>query len=242
MSKFKRSKKKAVVSIQYRCGRFLHQKGEIVWLKKKKNVVEELYYGNLNFSIREFKEGSKYARLVEQELEIKKALEILNCPSLDQTEKTVEYVHTGGIVEEIVNAHPNDLVLLNSVSKKLVEYKDKEIDDINRYVDTLKIERLKDVQTLLNNIHYITEIEYSCDDAVFGKNIIEGVDRLNYDSDLEDYINFKQYAEDRKRDFSEIIEDDMRLIYYGNQADMREIFENAQKLVEEQEQVPIQMK
>ena len=168
-----------------------------------------------------FADRKEYLFLPCEQSAIDKAMERLGVSSLDRVGVSIYEDNVPENVMEI--GESTDLSELNHFASILEKVGDKELEYLSKLVEFTKVDNIADLETLTNSMFEIeTHLNIkNCEQLGF--NMIMHSGRFDVDENLEDYINFEQYGEDKLQSEKGIFTDKGYLSYIGYNQNMIEM-------------------
>ncbi|WP_317854287.1 antirestriction protein ArdA [Chakrabartyella piscis] len=141
--------------------------------------------------------SEEYLDLPCEESEIQKAMERLEVASLDDTSITILYHNLPDKIEDILHEIECDLQPLNESAKTLHQVGEREYDYLEKLAIMTKINTVQELDTLCHCMHEFEVFPNIHTPEAYGQYMICDSGRYEYDENLEEYIDFKRYGENR---------------------------------------------
>ncbi|WP_317855110.1 antirestriction protein ArdA [Chakrabartyella piscis] len=141
--------------------------------------------------------SEEYLDLPCEESEIQKAMERLEVASLDDTFITILYHNLPDKIEDILHEIECDLHPLNEIANALHQVGEREYDYLEKLSVMTKINTVQELDTLCHCMHKFEVFPNIHTPEAYGQYMICDSGRYEYDENLEEYIDFKAYGENR---------------------------------------------
>lgn len=172
-----------------------------------RNEPQDLYFGKtlpqylnggkvFNIALRT-DTSEEYLDLPCEDSAIQKALERLDAESLENTSVTILYHNLPSNIEEILYEIENDVQRLNDMAQTLEEVGGRESSHLEKLARYTKVSTTEELQTLCRCMHEFELFPNIRTPEAYGQYMICDSGHYEYDENLEEYIDFKSYGENR---------------------------------------------
>ncbi|WP_312645154.1 antirestriction protein ArdA [Hydrogenoanaerobacterium sp.] len=219
---------------------------------KNGNAIEQIYDGT-NFPYYQYddtpiilllntQDRFEYLYLPVEQSELNKALERLGVESLENTSWQVEQHNLPDNIADMVINNQIGLDSLNQFTTIFKTMGDREVSALSELVDFTKITTAEQLKTLSDCMY-----EFECFPGVhtphqYGRHIICESGHFEYDENLEDYIDFQSYAQDKISRETGVFTDKGYLLYHGYNQEMQNILRQTLGLKTKEMQEPQELK
>ena len=222
-------------------------------LYKNSNVPEQIYNGK-QFPPYHWKEtvatiqltakgANEFIYLPCSDVEIEKALIRLETPYLHDCEVTIIDDNFSKKVLEIISADASPLIKIDALNKLAGYYKEIGIHDIEYFeklMDYVKPRTVDEIFVLADSIYEFELFDGIDSVESYGRYMICDSGHFEYDSNLEEYIDFKRYGQDKMAHEFGAFSEKGYIAYHGyNQKLANLLFENLGMVFPEQEELKI---
>lgn len=220
-------------------------------LYKNSNVPEQIYNGK-QFPPYHWKESvatiqltakgaNEFIYLPCSDVEIEKALIRLETPYLHDCEVTILDENFSKEVLDIISADTVPLIKIDTLNKLAGYYKEigsHDIEYFEKLMDYVKPRTVEDIFALADSMYEFELFDSIKSAESYGRYMICDSGHFEYDSNLEDYIDFKRYGQEKMaHDFGAFSEKGY-ITYHGyNQKLANILFESLGMVFPEQEEL-----
>jgi len=209
-------------------------------LYKNNNVPEQVYNGK-QFPPYLWKETiaavqltakgeNEYIYLPCSDVEVEKALMRLETPYLHDCEVAVDSHSFPDSILNIVSSNATSVIkvdALNNLAKHYSEMGNQDTRYFEKLMDHIKPRTIDEVFALAESMYEFELFDGIKDIESYGRYMICESGRFEYDSNLEEYIDFKRYAREKMAQEDGAFSDKGYIIYHGyNQKLANLLFEN----------------
>ncbi len=219
---------------------------------QNRNSPEQIYDGT-NFPYYQYEDTPitllinaqsrfEYLYLPIEQNELNKALERLGIESLEDTSWQVEKHNLPDNIADMVINNQTGLDSLNQFAAILKTMGEREVPTLSELVDFTKITTAEQLKTLSDCMY-----EFECFAGVhtpqqYGRYMICESGHFEYDENLEDYIDFQSYGQDKISRETGVFTDKGYLLYHGYNQEMQNILRQTLGLKTKEMQEPQELK
>lgn len=221
-------------------------------LYQNRNSPEQIYDGT-NFPYYQYEDTPitlllntqgrlEYLYLPIENSELNKALERLGTESLGDVFWQVDQHNLPDNIADMVINNQIGLDSLNQFTAIFKTMGDREVSALSELVDFTKITTAEQLKTLSDCMY---EFEYFPDvhtPQQYGRHMICESGHFEYDENLEDYIDFQSYGQDKVSRETEVFTDKGYLLYHGYNQEMQNILRQTLGLKTKEMQEPQELK
>lgn len=219
---------------------------------KNDNAIEQIYDGT-NFPYYQYEDTPitllintqsrfEYLYLPIEQNELNKALERLGVESLEDTSWQVEQHNLPDNIADMVINNQTGLDSLNQFAAMFKTMGEREVSTLSELVDFTKITTAEQLKTLSDCMY-----EFECFTGIhtpqqYGRYMICESGHFEYDENLEDYIDFQSYGQDKISRETGVFTDKGYLLYHGYNQEMQNILRQTLGLKTKEMQEPQELK
>lgn len=219
-------------------------------LFKNSNEPEQIYNGK-QFPQYHWKETVATIQLAAQganefiylpcsDVEIEKALMRLETPYLQDCEVAIDSHNFSDRIIDIVSADATPLIKIDALNKLAGYYKEignHDIEYFEKLMDYVKPRTVDEIFALADSMYEFEVFDGIDSVESYGRYMICDSGHFEYDSNLEEYIDFKRYGEEKMANEFGAFSEKGYIIYHGyNQKLANLLFENLGMVFPEQEE------
>ena len=165
----------------------------------------------------------EYLYLPIKQSELNKALERLGAESLVEIHWQVEEHNIPDNLADMVVKDQSDLYALNQIAKIFKEMGQREVISLSELAAFVKITKAEELKTLAGCMYEFESFPDIHTPEQYGKYMICESGRFEYDENLEDYIDFKSYGQDKISRETGAFTSKGYLLYHGYDLEMQGI-------------------
>ncbi len=158
-----------------------------------------------------------------QESEISKALDRLDVTSLEEVTIEVEDYNTSFEIYELLTKDIANIDILNNVTAQLKELDNSSMEQLTALAENIQIETQEELSTLVKSMFEFEFYKNIKNPVEYGKYLISESGYFNYDENLEEYIDFARYGEEKINNQKGIFTNQGYISYLGYNEDMIKI-------------------
>jgi len=166
---------------------------------------------------------SEYLYLPMEQSEMNKALERLGAKSLEEIHWQVEEHNIPDNLADMAVKDQSDLYALNQIAKIFKEMGQREVISLSELAAFVKITKAEELKTLAGCMYEFESFPDIHTPEQYGKYMICESGRFEYDENLEDYIDFKFYGQDKISRETGAFTSKGYLLYHGYDLEMQGI-------------------
>lgn len=166
---------------------------------------------------------SEYLYLPMEQSEMNKALERLGAKSLEEIHWQVEEHNIPDNLADMAVKDQSDLYALNQIAKIFKEMGQREVISLSELAAFVKITKAEELKTLAGCMYEFESFPDIHTPEQYGKYMICESGRFEYDENLEDYIDFKSYGQDKISRETGAFTSKGYLLYHGYDLEMQGI-------------------
>ncbi|MFA7147159.1 MAG: antirestriction protein ArdA [Candidatus Riflebacteria bacterium] len=166
---------------------------------------------------------SEYLYLPMEQSEMNKALERLGAKSLEEIHWQVEEHNIPDNLADMAVKDQSDLYALNQIAKIFKEMGQREVISLSELAAFVKITKAEELKTLAGCMYEFESFPDIHTPEQYSKYMICESGRFEYDENLEDYIDFKSYGQDKISRETGAFTSIGYLLYHGYDLEMQGI-------------------
>ncbi len=166
---------------------------------------------------------SEYLYLPMEQSEMNKALERLGAKSLEEIHWQVEEHNIPDNLADMAVKDQSDLYALNQIAKIFKEMGQREVISLSELAAFVKITKAEELKMLAGCMYEFESFPDIHTPEQYGKYMICESGRFEYDENLEDYIDFKSYGQDKISRETGAFTSKGYLLYHGYDLEMQGI-------------------
>ena len=166
---------------------------------------------------------SEYLYLPMEQSEMNKALERLGAKSLEEIHWQVEEHNIPDNLADMAVKDQSDLYALNQIAKIFKEMGQREVISLSELAAFVKITKAEELKMLAGCMYEFESFPDIHTPEQYGKYMICESGRFEYDENLEDYIDFKSYGQDKISRETGTFTSKGYLLYHGYDLEMQGI-------------------
>ena len=166
---------------------------------------------------------SEYLYLPMEQSEINKALERLGAKSLEEIHWQVEEHNIPDNLADMAVKDQSDLYALNQFAEIFKEMGQREVISLSELAAFVKITKGEELKTLAGCMYEFESFPDIHTPEQYGRYMICESGRIEYDKNLEDYIDFKSYGQDKISRETGTFTSKGYLLYHGYDLEMQGI-------------------
>ena len=166
---------------------------------------------------------SEYLYLPMEQSELNKALERLGAKSLEETHWQVEEHNIPDNLADMAVKDQSDLYALNQFAEVFKEMGQREVISLSDLAAFAKITNAEELKTLAGCMYEFESFPDIHTPEQYGRYMICESGRFEYDENLEDYIDFKSYGQDKISRETGAFTSKGYLLYHGYNMEMQSV-------------------
>ena len=182
---------------------------------------------------------SEYLYLPFAPTELSKALERLSIADVSQCEVTLDSNLYNDEMKAILGSleknSQEQLDGINHIGKRIEDMGKKEIPYLNNLTSDLEPQTMKDLDAIFDSAYEFEMFDGIYNAKDYGRYMICESGHYEYDENLEEYIDFEKYGNQRLKQENGAFTNQGYLIYHGYNAELSEMLDNVGIVVEPQE-------
>ena len=209
-------------------------------LYKNSNEPEQVYNGK-QFPAYQWKEAMATIQLTAKgenefiylpcsDIEIQKALMRLEVSALTDCEITIYNDNLSDEILDIISVHgssPLNIDTLNKLAKYYEEMGSQDIKHFEKLIDHINPRTIDEIFALADSMYEFELFDGIKDIESYGRYMICESGHFEYDSNLEEYIDFRRYGQEKMAQENGAFSNDGYIVYHGyNQTLSNLLFEN----------------
>lgn len=204
---------------------------------KNKNEFEQVYDG-IHFPEYYWEENmgtvtlskdsfAEYLYLPYVETELTKALERLGADDVSECEVTLDTDIFNDEMKNILKALPKnsqeELNSINHITERIADMGTKEMPYLNNLTGDLQPQTMKDLDAIFDSAYEFEMFDGIYNAKDYGRYMICDSGHFEYDENLEEYIDFERYGEQRLQHENGAFTTAGYLVYYGYNQDLSQM-------------------